>query len=91
MGKDTTEEWKEKFTNDIEIIKTPGHSYDNITLFVKTEKGVVAVVGDVFTKKGYEDDEFAQDMATLKKSRKLVKEKANFIIPGHGDIYEVEK
>ena len=90
--KDTVDDWNPKFTKDIEIIKTPGHDRTNITLLVKTEKGIVAVVGDVFWKEDEpKDDPYADDMEKLKNSRKLVKEKANFIIPGHGDIYEVKR
>ena len=35
-------EWKENFSDDIKIIKTPGHNYDGITLLVKTDKGIIA-------------------------------------------------
>jgi len=90
--KDTVHDWKERFSEDIEIIRTPGHSYDCITLFVKTKKGIVAVAGDVFiTENPPKEDPFASDSKTLKKSKKLVLKKANFIIPGHGDIFEVKK
>lgn len=38
-------DWKEQFTDDIKIIKTPGHDKTSITLLVKTDKGVVALLG----------------------------------------------
>ncbi len=89
--KDTCDDWDPNFTENIEIIKTPGHDRTGITLLVKTEKGIIAVVGDVFWKKGLpKDDPYASDIEKLEQSRKIVKEKANFIIPGHGDIYEVK-
>ncbi len=88
---DTIDDWDAKFTDDIEIIKTPGHDRTGISLLVKTEKGAVAVVGDVFWKKDEpKDDIYASDKEKLEQSRKLVKEKSKFIIPGHGDIYEVD-
>ncbi|MBW2981339.1 MBL fold metallo-hydrolase [Candidatus Woesearchaeota archaeon] len=87
--KDKVHDWNQKFSENIEIIKTPGHNYDCITLLVNTEKGIIAVVGDVFWKENFpEYDEYASDIETLKKSRALVLKKADFIIPGHGDIYE---
>ena len=46
--RNTVEDWKEQFADNIQIIKTPGHNYDAITLLVKTDKGIVAVCGDVF-------------------------------------------
>ena len=90
--KDTVHDWNQKFSENIEIIKTPGHDRTCITLLVKTEKGIIAIVGDVFWKENYpEHDKYASDMEKLKKSRELVLKKADFIIPGHGDIYEVKK
>jgi glyoxylase-like metal-dependent hydrolase (beta-lactamase superfamily II) len=106
--KDAVHDWNQKFSENIEIIKTPGHSYDCITLLVKTEKGIIAVVGDVFWKENFpEHDKYASDTETrenqgfsasrkssisdtLKKSRALVLKKADFIIPGHGDMYKIK-
>ena len=90
--KDTVDGWNAQFSENIEIIKTPGHDRTCITLLVKTDKGTVAVVGDVFWKENKpKDDPYASDKEKLEQSRKLVLEKADFIIPGHGDIYEVKK
>ncbi len=81
-----------KFSKDIEILKTPGHNYDGITLLVRTVQGIVAVVGDVFWKEGYpEPDPYASDSERLKSSRELVQRKADFIVPGHGDIYKTDR
>lgn len=89
---DTVSEWKENFTSDLTIIKTPGHNYDSLTLLVKTNKGVVAIVGDVFWKKNFpSEDPYASDGKKLKLSRELVLKKADLIIPGHGTIFEVKK
>lgn len=87
--KNTVEDWNEQFTDDIQIIKTPGHNYDNITLLVKTDKGIVAVCGDVFWKKNYpEDDPYATDKDKLKESRKKILDMADWIIPGHDGMYK---
>ena len=87
--KDTVDDWDSNFSDGIEIIKTPGHDRTGITLLVKTSEGIVAVVGDVFWKENFpKDDPYASDKEKLKKSRELVLEKADFIVPGHDDIYE---
>ncbi len=77
--------------DNIKLIKTPGHSEDSMTLLVKTEKGTIAICGDVFFKKNYpKDDPYASDQLLLKKSRQKLLEIADFIIPGHGDIFKKE-
>jgi len=90
--KNMVEDWDEQFTDDIKILKTPGHNYDSITLFVKTEEGVVAICGDVFWKENYpKDDAYASDKEQLGKSRERVLEMADYIIPGHGEMFKVKK
>jgi len=90
--KNTVKDWEEQFTEDIKIIKTPGHDKTSITLLVKTNKGSVAICGDVFWKENFpEIDEYADEPEKLNESRKKVLEIANYIIPGHSDIYEVKK
>lgn len=85
---------------DVEIIKTPGHATENTSLIIKTDDGVICVGSDVFW---WEDgkqksdrmddllnleDPFANDKEALLISRKLVLEKADFIIPGHGKMFK---
>ena len=85
----TVDDWKEQFTDDIRIIKTPGHSSDSITLLVKTEQGTIAVCGDVFWKENSsEDDPYASDKEKLKESRGKVLEMADYIIHGHGGMFK---
>jgi glyoxylase-like metal-dependent hydrolase (beta-lactamase superfamily II) len=86
------DDWKEDFSKDIRIIKTPGHNYDGLTLFVKTKEGVVAICGDVFWKEGEpENDPYASNLEKLNESRKKVLEMADWIVPGHADIFKVKK
>ncbi len=88
--------WSESETDgiindNIKVIETPGHSNDSITLLLKTHKGTMAICGDVFWKKNYpKDDPYASDKFLLKKSRQKLLKIADFIIPGHGDIFKVE-
>jgi len=85
------EDWKENFTEDIKIIKTPGHNYDGLTLLVKTKEGIIAISGDVFWKENYpENDPYASDLKKLQESRQKVLQLADFIIPGHAGMYKVK-
>lgn len=94
-SKNNCEDWQERFTPNIQILRTPGHDYTGITLFVTTEEGVVAICGDVFWKENYpknaQDDAFASDPEKLEQSRGLVLRMADWIIPGHAGIYKVKK
>jgi len=86
------DEWQEQFSENIKVIKTPGHSYDALSFLVRIEKGIVAIVGDVFWKENYpETDNYAINQDQLKESRKKVLDLADYIIPGHGEIYKVIK
>ena len=84
---------------DIKIIKTPGHSPDHSSLLVETKKGRVLVGAHIFWWKENEEqeidveknDDFASDIKTLVETRKEVLKIADFIIPGHGKMFRVEK
>lgn len=90
--KNTVDDWKENFADDIKVVKTPGHSNDSLTMLVKTTEGVVAICGDVFWRENYPDhDEYAINKEELKKSREQVLAQSDYVIPGHGDIFKVNK
>ena len=101
--KDTVNDWEEQFTRDMKIIKTPGHDSSSLTLLVKTDKGVVAICGDVFWWASHEKQEtdkksliehkdiYSSKPEKLKESRKKMLKLADYIIPGHGDMFKVEK
>lgn len=85
------EDWDEHFSENIQILKTPGHDYSGITLFVKTADGVVAICGDVFWKENEpEFDQYATDQEKLKESRELVRQISHWIVPGHGPMYKTD-
>ena len=49
-------------------------------------------IRDVFWQENKpEKDPYATDLSKLEESRKLVLERADFIVPGHADIYEIKK
>lgn len=87
---------------DLEIIQTPGHSPEHCSLVVPTREGTYVVAGDVFwwtddeeqkIDVGKEDDAHPAevDMQKLIESRKKILEIADYIIPGHGKMFKVEK
>jgi len=89
---------------NIKIIATPGHTQAHCSVLVNTaEYGKVAVVADVFW---WEDeaqeeinkksllklkDPYADDKEELNKSRRKVLEIADYIVPGHGKMFKVNK
>lgn len=84
--------WKGQLTENIQIVKTPGHDETGITLFVKTSDGIVAICGDVFWKENYpEVDYYATNIKKLDSSRKLVADMSHWIIPGHGSMYKTHQ
>jgi len=90
--RNTVKDWKEQFSRDIRIIKTPGHNYDGITLLVKTDKGTIAICGDLFWKEDFpREDPYANDHQKLIENRQKILGLADYVIPGHGDIFKVKK
>jgi len=88
---------------NIKIIPTPGHADEHCSLLVETEKGKIVIASDVFWWKDNEeqkkdeenlidhDDEYANNKEELIKSRKKLLKIADYIIPGHGKMFEVKK
>jgi len=88
----SVEDWKEQLTKDIKIIKTPGHASTSLSLLVNTKDGIVAIVGDVFWKENYpKEDQYADEPIKLEVSRETVLKAADWIVPGHANIYKVKK
>lgn len=81
-----------------EVISTPGHTPDHLSLLVQTANGVVAIAGDVFW--WYDEEKqdpgkaalsHGDDHQKLAESRRTLLRMADFIIPGHGKIFPVQK
>lgn len=84
--------------DDIQIIETPGHVLEHLSLLVNTSKGKVAIAGDVIW--WLDDEEQILDvnqtdhsqakgmnMKDLVESRKKLLKVADWIIPGHGKMF----
>ncbi|MDD5182507.1 MAG: MBL fold metallo-hydrolase [Candidatus Nanoarchaeia archaeon] len=87
---------------DIKIMLTPGHVPEHISLVVPTSDGIVVVAGDNFWWGDNEEQKVdinkedaahptETDMDELVKSRKKILKIADWVIPGHGKMFRVEK
>lgn len=88
--------------DDITIIQTPGHVLEHISLIVDTHEGKVGIAGDAIWWLEDEEQVFnvkqpdhsqakGMNMETLIESRKKLIQMADYIIPGHGKKFKVEK
>ena len=82
---------------DIEILATPGHTLDSVSVKVKTSKGIYVIAGDLFEHENdleNEDiwkDAGSEDEKLQEKNRNKVLKMADFIVPGHGPMFKVNK
>ncbi|MER5379911.1 MBL fold metallo-hydrolase [Streptomyces sp. NPDC002688] len=78
-------------TPSLRLIRTPGHSPEDITLLAGTDSGVVAFAGDLWwDANGPADDPVAPDRDVLRASRLRVLAAADLIVPGHGGPFEAD-
>ena len=86
----------------LEILQTPGHAPEHASLVVPTANGTYVIAGDCFwwtdeeeqiTDVNKIDDVHPEeaDMKELVESRMRVLEIADYVIPGHGKTFKVEK
>lgn len=88
--------------DDIEIVETPGHVPEHLSLVVDTNKGKVAIAGDVIWWGDGEVQVFdinqndhsqavGMDKKALVESRKKLIQMSDYIIPGHGKEFKIDK
>jgi|WetSurMetagenome_2_1015567.scaffolds.fasta_scaffold192299_2 glyoxylase-like metal-dependent hydrolase (beta-lactamase superfamily II) len=80
----------------IEVIATPGHSGQDVSVIVQAAEGVVAIVGDLFEREEDLTDESlwratSQFPELQIANRRRILEIADFIVPGHGEMFSVKK
>jgi glyoxylase-like metal-dependent hydrolase (beta-lactamase superfamily II) len=79
----------------ITIMFTPGHTDHDLSVIVPASIGVVAVVGDLFEHAaddlGGVWERWSRDVPRQRKSRAAVRALADYIVPGHGGIFRVER
>ncbi|MCY0956813.1 MBL fold metallo-hydrolase [Streptomyces sp. H27-H5] len=80
-----------ELTPSLKLIRTPGHSAEDITLLAGTQAGVTAFVGDLWWRpNGPVDDPVAPDHDVLLASRLRVLAAADTIVPGHGPAFPAD-
>jgi len=102
-GRISSHDGKVPGTN-IEIIKTPGHDQFHCSVSANTDEfGKVIIAGDVFWWRTGEPQDASEDAllahtdpymkneAQLLESRKLILKTADYVVPGHGKMFKVEK
>lgn len=82
---------KRQLTPNIQLRATPGHTNECLCVIVKTADGVVAIAGDLFVKAQVEKGLFVEDEQLWQKSRLSIIKLADYIIPGHGPMFKVQK
>ena len=68
----------------VSLIRTPGHSAEDISTVVGTAEGIVVLTHLWWTAEGPAEDPYAPDPRTLHASRARVLAFADRIVPGHG-------
>src|SRR5262249_19843842 len=72
----------------VRLMRTPGHTAEDITTLAETEGGLVAATHLWWTSEGPEVDRRAEDLAALRASReRLLALRPGLIIPGHGEPF----
>ena len=79
---------------DIELMLTPGHAEDMVSVIVNTPEGKVVVAGDAFPSKEWMDftrqpSTIVTDVEKFNESRRKILDRADYIIPGHGGMFKV--
>ena len=81
--------------NDVKVIKSPGHSMSDVSIVINTDKGVIIMGGDIFENEkdmdGNEAKKYSVNWEKQLESRKKLLGIADYIIPGHGKMFKVEK
>lgn len=77
-----------ELSESVRLIRTPGHTREDITTLVGTPDGVVAFTHLWWHADGPPEDPFALDPAALHAGRERVLAVADLIVPGHGSPFE---
>jgi glyoxylase-like metal-dependent hydrolase (beta-lactamase superfamily II) len=77
-----------ELTPSIRLIRTPGHTAQDISTVVGTPERVAVLTHLWWHAGGPEEDPLAEDLAQLQASRTRVLAIADLIVPGHGAPFE---
>lgn len=82
---------------DVTILELPGHTYDSIGLLVETDQGKIVVAGDSIAVEKFVDLKnkpetmVLWDVKEYDNSREKILKLADYVIPGHGEMFKVKK
>jgi len=88
------DEWTDRdadgylLSDSVRLIRTPGHTREDITTLVGTAAGLVAFTHLWWDASGPAEDPYAVDAAALHAGRERVLAVADLIVPGHGAPFE---
>lgn len=89
--RDDTWEWRDaegyELSPSVRLVRTPGHTAEDITTLVGTAEGVVAFTHVWWNETEPLEDPYAIDTAALKASRRRVRAVADVVVPGHGAAF----
>jgi glyoxylase-like metal-dependent hydrolase (beta-lactamase superfamily II) len=74
-------------SDSVRLIRTAGHTAEDISTLVGTAGGVVAFTHAWWTAAGPAEDPYAPDRDVLRSSRERLLEIADLIVPGHGEPF----
>jgi len=77
-----------QLSDSVRLIRTPGHTVEDITTLVGTAGGVVAFTHLWWNASGPAEDPYAVDPVALHAGRARVLAVADLIVPGHGAAFE---
>jgi glyoxylase-like metal-dependent hydrolase (beta-lactamase superfamily II) len=79
---------RRELTPSVRLLRTPGHTAEDISTVVGTPDGIVVLTHIWFTAEGPAEDPTAEDQAALAASRARILAIADRVIPGHGPVFE---
>ena len=87
---------KTRIAEDVELMLTPGHSDDMVSLVVDTPEGRIVIAGDAIPGKEWADmalqpNPTVVEVEGFNKSRRKILAVADYIVPGHGNMFKVKK
>jgi glyoxylase-like metal-dependent hydrolase (beta-lactamase superfamily II) len=84
-------------SDKIRVIPTPGHTLQDVSVIVDTGNSVVAITGDLFeNEEDLSDDNIWKSAGSDSEhlqiiNRKKILEIADYVVPGHGPMFKVQK
>ncbi len=88
---------QEPIAEGVKILDTAGHSIDHISILIETDLGRVVIAGDAIAGNIWADISKQPEVTVVysvekyNQSREKILAVADYIIPGHGAMFKVEK